>query len=268
MDAVAQTAYYCCGVRAQDAADPDPICGDTFAQRFMTGEGQRAFAPFANLKMPNASNATRARIIDDLVRERLKRNPRQKIFMVGAGFDTRPYRLGGGDWVEFDQPALLAVKNKLLPVSDCPMPLLRTGVDFVREHLANKLVLHAGTRDALVILEGVTMYLNDDQKRDLFATLQEALPGHTLICDLMTAHFAEKVALPFRKVLRKLGTDFVPQPQDPKSLAFDERYALEQRISIIGRARAFGAISIPGFLFHTFLRKLRDGYAVHVFRAP
>lgn len=268
MDAVAQTAYYCCGVRADDAQKPIPICGDQFAQRFMTTEGRAAFAPFASLRMPNISNATRARIIDDLVRARLAHNPRQKVFLVGAGFDTRAYRLGGGDWVEFDQPALLDLKNRLLPVSECPVPLTRVGIDFVRERLADKLAPYAGTRDAVVIIEGVTMYLTDEQKTSLFRALREALPGHALVCDMMTARFAEKVAAPFRNVLRTLGTDFVPQSPDPKQIALAEGYTLTERISILGRARELGAVSIPGFLFNTILKTLRDGYCIHVFKAP
>jgi hypothetical protein len=217
---------------------------------------------------PNTSNATRARITDDLVRARIASDPTQKIFLVGAGFDTRAYRLGGGEWVEFDQPALLVVKNRDLPVAECPQPLQRIGIDFVREQLAGKLAPFAGTKNAVVIIEGVTMYLNDAQKRTLFQTLRAALPGHTLICDLMTERFAVKVAGPFRHVLRTLGTDFVPQSDDPTQLPLSEGYALMERISILGRARELGAVTIPGFLFNSILKTLRDGYGIHVFRAP
>jgi hypothetical protein len=34
---------------------------------------------------------------------------------------------------------------------------------------------------------------------------------------------------------------------------------------VVGRARDFGAIFIPGFLFNTVLRSMRDGYRVHTF---
>ena len=98
MDAIARTAYYCCGVRAQDAASAQPLCGDMYAQRFMTEEGREIFSRFEDLKNPNRSNATRARIIDDWLRQRLAADPRQRIILLGAGFDSRAFRLSGGRW--------------------------------------------------------------------------------------------------------------------------------------------------------------------------
>ena len=71
----------------------------------------------------------------------------------------------------------------------------------------------------------------------------------------------------FRQVLRTLGTDFTPQKADPGRTIEEEGFAEVRRISIVGRARELGVIRIPGFLFHTLLRGLRDGYGIHVFRA-
>ena len=267
MDSVAQTAYYCCGVRAKDAASASPICNDQLAQRFMTDEGRAAFERFSGLTTPNASNATRARIIDDLLRERIKADPRQKIVLVGAGFDTRAYRLEGGDWTELDQGELLARKTVLLPIAECPAPLTRIAIDFTKESLADKLAPMAGTANVIVVVEGVLMYLTEEQKRSLFSTLRQTFPGVTLICDLMNRTFAEKYAMAFRQVLRTLGTDFTPQKADPGRTIEEEGFAEVRRISIVGRARELGVIRIPGLLFHTLLRGLRDGYGIHVFRA-
>lgn len=267
MDAIAQTAYYCCGVRARDAASAQPICGDRLAQRFMTPEAELAFAHFKTLARPNLSNAVRARIIDDMLREKIAAEPGQIVFLVGAGFDTRAYRLGGGAWVEMDQADLLARKNELLPLVECPTPLMRLSIDFVSESLADKLLPWAGTRDAVVVLEGVSMYLTQAQQKQLFATLRAELPGHTLICDLMTRRFSERIARPFRDLLKQLGTDFAPQIDTPERTVVEEGYNLVSRTSIVARARELGAFAIPGFLLNTILRSLRDGFGVYVFKA-
>ena len=100
MDAIAKTAYYCCGVRAADAASAHPVCGDGFAQRFMSEEGRAVFAGFADLTLPNRCNAVRARIVDDLIGEALAAGPRRLVILRGAGCYTRPFRLAGGRWVE------------------------------------------------------------------------------------------------------------------------------------------------------------------------
>src|SRR4051812_28971361 len=120
---IARTAWYCCGVRWADAQKREPICGDRFAELFMNDEAKELFRRFEDLRYPNTSNATRARIIDDWLRDRLLADPEQLIILVGAGFDTRAFRLPGGRYVEIDQPELIAEKNRVLPASRSPQPL-------------------------------------------------------------------------------------------------------------------------------------------------
>lgn len=93
---VSKTAYYCCGVRALDAAASHTVCGDQFAERFMTSDAWALFEPFRGLRAPNVSNVARHRLIDDLLRARLARRPETAVVIVGAGFDTRAFRLPGG----------------------------------------------------------------------------------------------------------------------------------------------------------------------------
>ena len=59
MKPVSKTAYYCCGVRALDAAAARPVCGDEYADRFMTPEAWGLFEPFRGFVGPNASNVAR-----------------------------------------------------------------------------------------------------------------------------------------------------------------------------------------------------------------
>src|ERR1041384_3029437 len=39
MKPISKTAFYCCGVRMQDAEREKPVCGDTYARVFMNEEG-------------------------------------------------------------------------------------------------------------------------------------------------------------------------------------------------------------------------------------
>src|SRR2546421_12623046 len=116
MDPIAKTAWYCCGARAADARSERPVCGDHLAERFMDGEGQSVFQRFSGRKFqaPNVSNATRHRIIDDLLRERLRAQPDLPVVLLGAGFDTRAFRLTGGRRLRLRPPAgLLPNGDKL-----------------------------------------------------------------------------------------------------------------------------------------------------------
>lgn len=267
MDSVARTAYYCCGVRAADAAKPNPVCGDTYAQRFMGDEGRAVFANFAGFKAPNASNATRARIIDDWLKARIAANPKQLVVLVGAGFDSRAYRLGGGRWVELDQAPLIARKNELLPVAECKNELRRITIDFASESLSEKLRPFAGEAEAIVVLEGVSQYLTQPQLRTTLDALRATFPRHTLLCDLMSETFRQRYTAKFRAELNKLGTDFETLSIDPPRTVIDAGYELITRQSMVARAVELGAIPMPRFVLNLFLKPLRDGYCAYQFRA-
>lgn len=262
---VARTAFYCAVLRADDAATPHPVCGDGLAERFLDPDTRRVLAPAVALRKPAASNVARHRIIDDLVRERLARDPSTRVILLGAGFDTRAYRLRGGRWWEIDDPQLLAYKEERLPAAGAPNPLVRVPVSFETDRLAPHLEPLAGDDDALVVLEGVAMYLGDETLAELAATVRKALPRATLVSDLMTARFARTFGRGVREELARLGAAFADRREHPRILIERAGYRLLARHSIPGRAFEAGTLKIPGWLLHTFLRGLRDGYAVHRF---
>src|SRR5436190_20578659 len=130
MKPISQTAYYCCGVRMLDARSPAPVCGDGYAGRFMDDEGLRVLDRFRDEHRANAANVARHRIIDDLLRAAVRADPATAVVLVGAGFDTRAFRLPAGTWVEADEPPLIARKEERLPAAGCGNPLRRVPVDF------------------------------------------------------------------------------------------------------------------------------------------
>lgn len=262
---VARTAFYCAVLRADDAACPRPVCGDTYAARFLDQDTRDALARLLGFAGPTASNVARHRLIDDLIRERLARDPATRVIILGAGFDTRAFRLGGGRWWEVDDGSLLAFKEERLPAASAPNPLVRVPVSFDTDGLAPHLAPLAGNDRALVVLEGVTMYLSDAPLAELAATVREALPRATLICDLMTPAFARTFSRSLRRELGRLGAHYGERRRQPRHLIERAGYAVRARHSIPGRALEAGTLKVPRWLFHTVLRGLRDGYAVHVF---
>jgi methyltransferase (TIGR00027 family) len=262
---VARTAFYCCILRADDAAAARPVCGDTLAARFVDDEVRRELEPLVRRRGPAATNVARHRIIDDLLRGFLARDPGRRIILLGAGFDTRAHRLEGGRWWEIDDPPLLAFKEERLPARTAPNPLTRIPVSFATDSLATHLAPLADDDEAVVVLEGVTMYLDDATLADLAATVRSAFPRATLVCDLMTPAFARTFARGLHQDLTRLGASFGRRRGHPKHVIRGAGYTARERHSIAGRAREAGTLAVPGFLFHTVLRVLRDGYAVWVF---
>ena len=251
----------------QDTERRPPLCGDSLAALFMDEGARRIFAPLAKLRGPNLTNTVRHRLIDDLLRAHLTDHPKTRILLYGAGFDTRSFRLTGGEWLELDQEALITRKNAVLPPDRAPNPLRRVSIDFARDRLDDKLGKWAGTRGAVVVIEGVSMYLAQAQLTQTLATLRHCLPAHVLICDLMTERFARFHSRALLRHIRALGADFRELIDTPARTVISAGFTETERWSIIGRAAALGAMTIPPILLNTVLRGLRDGYQVHRFVA-
>ena len=265
MKPVSKTAYYCCGVRALDAAAAEPVCGDTFAGRFMTPEAWAVFEPFRRLEAPNASNVVRHRMIDDLLRARLARRPDTGIVVMGAGFDTRAFRLPGGHWVELDEPAVMAAKEAVVPAAEAPNPLTRVSIAFDGAPVAAALAPFGHLAEPVIVLEGVLPYLTDDEASELLRALRATFSNPTLICDLTTRAFIRRYSGEIGAKLRALGAPYGRLQGEALDLIEAAGFRLESRESIVGRAAALGALRVPRWLLATLLRTLRDGYSIATF---
>lgn len=263
---ISRTAYYTLGVRAADAAGPKPICGDTFAQRFMNEDAQRVWDEFKGFTPPNLSNAARHAMIDAHLRRELAADPDATVVIIGAGFDTRAFRLQGGRWFEFDEPEILTYKESRLPAATAPNPLVREPVDFVRESLADKLAIVGQPSNVQVVIEGVLMYLTREQKSALLLALQSRFPHHTAYCDLMRKKFFESYSRPIHEKIVGMGTTFTDLVEEPERMFLDAGYTMVDLSSVplyVVDRKSFG---IPAFAVRWFLRTLRNGYLVGVFR--
>jgi O-methyltransferase involved in polyketide biosynthesis len=274
MNPVSDTAYYCRGVRMQDAQRAYSLCSDEFAKVFMDERGLKIFDRFKDQVFPNLSNITRCRIIDDAVNERLKRDPTLNIISIGAGFDTRPFRQKGGHWIELDEPQIIEHKNIKLPASQCANPLQRIAVRFAEESLVDKLATLNSAGPVLIIIEGVLMYLDQAAIEKTIVDLQARFPQHDLLCDLMPRVFFDKYSSKsVHKLIKELGAVFAPLPEKPEAIFLKHGYQEVGVVSAYQRAHDIGAfqalLKMPRFVSGLLLRFVMpdlNGYAVHEFK--
>ena len=263
MKPISKTAFYCTGVRALDARKPNPICGDQYAERFMDDAAWQAFEPFKKLTGPNISNAMRHRIIDDLLRDRLALHPNLRIVIIGAGFDSRAFRLKGGQWLELDEPQIFAWKDPRLPVAQCPNPLTRVSIDFESERLADKLAPFADPGPIAIVVEGVLFYLPEPSTRELLRTTRSRFPKGEILCDIMTVEFFNKFGRETFDRLRDFGAAIVLHERPIADVFTEEHYRETQMISMGLR----GMKEMP-FLMRMFVKfntVFHTGYTVRVF---
>jgi methyltransferase (TIGR00027 family) len=252
-------------LRAADAATAVPVCGDTFAARFIDDATLERLRPALKFRGPAASNVARHRIVDDLLRAALERDPELRIVLLGAGLDTRGFRLQGGQWWELDDPALLAFKDEKLPADTAPNPLVRVPVDFANDELREHLGQVSGSGDVMVVMEGVSMYLPAPVLTKTARTVRDAFPRAPIICDLMSPAFRRRFASGLHIALQGFGAHFAPDATHPRAALEAAGYRLTDSVSIVGRALDFGSLRMPRWLLNTFLRELRDGYSVCTF---
>lgn len=265
MKPVSKTAYYCCGVRMLDAESSKPLIGDSYAKLLMGDDGLEYWQEFKHFKGPNASNIARHYIIDTAILKLLIQHPDSTIILIGAGFDSRAFRLPAGNWVEIDEPAIIAYKDHVLPASGAKNRLERIAIDFETEKLVDKLAPHAGKKNVIVILEGVLMYLDAAAKDELISTLTHLFPQHELFCDIMAKYFFERLAQKLHTHFVRHGSAFKDLREVPELLFTQKGYKKMSMVSTIKAASEAGIFPAPRFMINLFLKKYLPGYGVYHF---
>ena len=264
MKAVSKTAYYCGGVRMQDAESDHPVIGDNYAKRLLGDEGLKYWQEFKEFKAANAGNVARHYIIDRTLKQLLNDHPDSTIILIGVGLDSRAYRFKSGDWIEIDETSVIEYKNNVLPLGECKNKLKRIPIDFEKDKLSDKLSPYTNRSHIIIVIEGVFLYLNHAQKEELVNSLTSLFPRHTLLCDLMKKDFFEKYGGDLHKKLVAQGTAFTDIEQEPNKLFINKGYKQISVTSTIRMAKNLGLVRIPGFLL-LFFKKLVRGYAVYNF---
>lgn len=264
MKPISDMAFYCCGVRMQDAAQTSPICGDVYAKLFMEEYGRHIYDIFKEEAICNASIIVRHRIIDDVLRQMLLSRPNLCIITIGTGFDSRPYRLTGGTWFELDEPQIMAYKNERLPIAGCTNPLRRIPIDFCTDSLEEKLALISHVGPIVFVLEGVFIYLNEQETRKSLDIFNHLFPAHQLICDLVNREMVENYGQKLRAIVDGIGASFKAVDQ-PESIFLISGYRVKQIISILDLSVDLGINIIPKFILRYFFNGEIKGNSVYVF---
>ena len=177
---VSDTAFLVAQVRATETARADALFHDPLAAR-LAGEKGKAIAR-AFPAMSAWTIVIRTIIIDAFIREAIAGGV-DVVVNLGAGLDTRPYRLdlpSNLTWVEVDYPDVIAFKQQHLASEKPRCQLERVGIDLTIEADRRALLskLDARATLMLVLTEGVVPYLDVAQAAALADDLR-ALPRVT-----------------------------------------------------------------------------------------
>lgn len=119
-------------------------------------------------------------VLDRLVGEYLAAHPGATVMNLACGLDTRCYRMQGyAHWYNLDLPETIAVREALLPESGSISHLAMSAMDDWGA------AVEGPSGPALVIIEGLTMYLTQADVQRIFAVIAGRFPAATVFTETM-----------------------------------------------------------------------------------
>ncbi len=214
---VSETSLWVAAHRAAESRRPDALFRDPFAE-LLAGERGRTIARKMQRSYYTAwSVVIRTCIIDSLFADLVSRGI-DTVVNLGAGVDTRPYRLklpAKLNWVEVDYPHIIALKEQRLQAHQPVCHLRRIALDLSDRSARTRLFaeLAGGSQKTAVLTEGVLPYLTNEQVAELAADLRAQPPFQYWIAD----YYAPQVMrylLSQRRMKQMGGAPFQFQPGD------------------------------------------------------
>jgi methyltransferase (TIGR00027 family) len=211
---VSDTARWVAVYRAWENARPDALFRDPYAQ-VLAGERGRAISALMPLAARNGwPIIARTKLIDDLVQRALA-DGCDRVVNLAAGFDTRPYRLDLPEsliWIEADLPALIEEKERVLADAKPRCALRRIQVDLTIAQARRAALRDAlgESQRALVIAEGLLLYLSETEVRDLALDIHGASGVRSWIFDLASPAILGMMRKEMGTHLEKAPLKFAP----------------------------------------------------------
>jgi methyltransferase (TIGR00027 family) len=169
---VSDTALMVAACRAIETARADGLVRDPFAERLAGPRGDAILRGISGWQLMCFGIGVRTRFLDDLVVETMARESIEVVLSVGAGLDTRPWRLELPRelrWIEADFPEMLSYKTRAMAAEEPVCRLERVAADVTDQAQRAALFAAAGGVPTLMITEGLLMYLAGAAVRALAA---------------------------------------------------------------------------------------------------
>jgi methyltransferase (TIGR00027 family) len=185
---ISDTARWVAVYRARESDRPDAVFRDPFARRLAGERGEQIANSMPLGRDSDWSVVTRTYLIDQFVTDQIRQGV-DMVVNLAAGLDARPYRLQLPptlQWVEVDFPEILDYKENILrdekPV--CSLERFRLDLSNLDARRALFAQLGSQARKALVITEGLIIYLASDDVATLAQDLAAPPSFHSWILDI------------------------------------------------------------------------------------
>jgi methyltransferase (TIGR00027 family) len=184
-----ESLFLTLGSRALDSRLPRPFLGDTMADEILAtiGYGLEKFPQLTTKLLDRRSRvfdaAVRAKVLDEMVRRFVLRQPDAVVLDLGAGLDGRMFRLDPPptvEWYDIDFPEVIALRRQLLPQ---PANAHNVGADLTDPDWLQDIPRE---RPAMMVADGLVLFLQQDDFVSLLNRLTAHFPGGELALNAYT----------------------------------------------------------------------------------
>ncbi|MCW7753966.1 class I SAM-dependent methyltransferase [Desulfobotulus sp. H1] len=212
LKAVSRTLMLPLFFRAEECHAADPIVHDPMA-RELVDQIPYNFHAFRGHTLMKTATLMRVAAVDRMVRDFLASHPDAVVVNVGAGLDTRFFRMDTGklDWYELDLPEVMAIRRFFFEETR-------------RYHMIDASLQDTGWygsiasegRPLLIIAEGVLMYLSEKCVRSFVQQIQKHFACSSLVFDAVSPYQVAMSA--FNPTLWLMGARFSWGISSPREL--------------------------------------------------
>ena len=194
------------------------ILNDPMAERIWKAE---AFPIHGKSKWLAYNMAMRARVFDDWTEAMLRANPDALVLHIGCGLDSRCLRVKKTytNWIDADFPEVLSLRRKYYEENDAYHMM---AIDASK---AEQIARLPDSETAIVVLEGISMYLTNAQVRCMLRAIEKKYPQLHILMDVYTEFGAK--ASRYKNPVNDVSVTELYGIDDVKALLDDTRIKLK-----------------------------------------
>ena len=166
--------------------------------------------------------AMRSAIYDKWITEKISKNPEAVVLHIGCGLDSRAERVKvtKTQWYDIDFPEVITERKKYYAETDVYHMISAD----MRTNAWKSWI--AGAQDAIIIMEGVSMYFKPEELKKLLAELSGYFNSVHLLIDCYTERAAK--ASKYKNPINDVGVTVVYGYDNPQKLTESMGLALEK----------------------------------------
>jgi methyltransferase (TIGR00027 family) len=266
---VSDTARWVAVYRAMETARPDALFRDPFADRLAGSQGRQIVDEMKQGKALAWPMIVRTAVFDEIILDAVNQKKVDLVVNLAAGLDARPWRLPlppALHWVDVDLPGILNYKTETLKGETPKCRYEAVTADLTDAEVRRTLFARLGSEAtrALIIAEGLLIYLQPEQVGALAAELHAQAPFREWLIDLASPQLLKRMTRTWGKQVHEGGAPFLFAPAEDTAFFRPFGWREEEYRSLWDEALRLNR-TMRGARFWTFLgrfypKKVRESF--------